>query len=336
MHAFIACMVSAMVTRPSQTKQARARRRRPIQLAALRGFEASARHLSFTLAADELALTQSSISRQVAAMESQVGRALFVRKTRALELTADGRQLHMVVAQALAGIDRCVDEIRGLDQPPRIGLTTYASFASLWLGPRLAVFQRQYPEIEIRVDASDRVVDLTTEGLDLAIRRCLPSRLGDAGHATQLCEEFATPALSPQLLERAGTRLRKPADLQHLPLIEMDDERWQAWRAGGWARWFDSVGVPPQPASGGKLIFGFVDQAMQAAVRGQGVVMGLTPMLADAVASGQLVTPFPRLVLDTGYRYYLIVRPERAAAPEVAAFVRWIGDEFARRPQPQG
>ena len=114
----------------------------------------------------------------------------------------------------------------------------------------------------------------------------------------------------------------------------MDYERWQAWRAGGWARWFDSVGVPPQPASGGKLIFGFVDQAMQAAVRGQGVVMGLAPMVADAVASGQLVTPFPDLTLATGYRYYLVLRPDRAAAPEVAAFVRWIGDEFARGPGP--
>ena len=133
---------------------------------------------TFTLAADELALTQSSISRQVATLESQVGRALFVRKTRALELTADGRQLHTVVAQALAGIDRCVDEIRGLDQPPRIGLTTYASFASLWLGPRLAVFQRQYPEIEIRVDASDRVVDLGSEGLDLAIGAACPRGSG--------------------------------------------------------------------------------------------------------------------------------------------------------------
>ncbi len=324
-----------MSPRPAAAKPGRSRRRRPIQLAALRGFEASARQLSFTLAADELALTQSSISRQIATLESQIGKPLFVRKTRALALTPDGRRLHGVVAQALAGIDRCVDEIRGLDQPPRVAVTTYASFASLWLGPRLAVFQRQHPEIEIRVDASDRVVDLASEGIDLALRRCPPERIGESDRATLLCEEFATPALSPQLLASAGVTLREPADLLRLPLIEMDD-RWQAWRGGGWARWLESCGVSPHAMAGGRLIFGFVDQAVQAAVRGQGVVMGLTPMLADAVAAGQLVTPFPAMTLPTGYRYYLVVRPDRAAAPEVAAFVRWLGDEFARGPVHEG
>lgn len=322
---------AGMATQPSPSKPARTRRRRPIQLAALRGFEASARRLSFTLAADELALTQSSISRQIALMESQVGKALFVRKTRALALTDDGRRLHAAVAQALAAIDRCVDEIRGLDQPPRVSVSTYASFASLWLGPRLAVFQRQHPEIEIRVDASDRPVDLAADGIDLALRRCPPARVGESDRATLLCEEFATPALSPQLLAQAGGAVRTPADLQGLPLIEMDD-RWHAWRGGSWARWFEAFGIPPRPATGGKLIFGFIDQAVQAAARGQGVVMGLSPMLADAVAAGQLVTPFPDRTVATGYRYYLIVRPDRAATPEVAAFVRWISDEFARGP----
>lgn len=322
-----------MSTRPAPTKPTRARRRRPVQLAALRGFEASARRLSFTLAADELALTQSSISRQIAALESQVGKALFVRRTRALALTADGQRLQVAVAQALAGIDRCVDEIRGLDQPPRISVSTYASFASLWLGPRLAVFQREHPEIEIRVDASDRAVDLAADGIDLALRRCPPARIGLGDAATLLCEEVATPALSPRLLEQSGLVLRVPSDLQGLPLIEMED-RWHAWRAGGWARWFETFGVAPQPTAGAKLIFGFVDQSVQAAVRGQGVVMGLSPMLADAVAAGQLVTPFPEMTMATGYRYYLIVRPDRAAAPEVAAFVRWVSDEFARGPGP--
>lgn len=320
---------AVMSTHPPPARPSRTRRRRPVQLAALRGFEASARRLSFTLAADELALTQSSISRQIAALESQVGKALFVRRTRALDLTDDGRRLHAAVAQALAGIDRCVDEIRGLNQPPRISLSTYASFASLWLGPRLAVFQRQHPEIEIRVDASDRVVDLAADGIDLALRRCLPARIGPGDTANLLCEEFATPALAPQLL--AGMTLRGPADLQRLPLIEMDD-RWQAWRGGGWTRWFETFGTNTPSAGAGKLIFSFVDQAVQAAIRSQGVVMGLTPMLADAVAAGQLVTPFPDMRLATGYRYYLVLRPERAGASEVAAFVRWINDEFARGP----
>ena len=145
-------------------------KRRPIGLAALRGFEAAARRLSFTDAAAELNLTQSSISRQIATLERQVGKALFVRKTRALLLTPAGAQLQQAVQQALAGIDRSVDALRGAGSAQRVTLSTYASFASLWLVPRLALFQRLHPGIEIRLDASDRVVDLQAEDVDLAIR----------------------------------------------------------------------------------------------------------------------------------------------------------------------
>jgi len=307
------------------------RRRRPIALSALRGFEAAARRLSFTLAAEELALTQSSVSRQIGALERQVGKALFVRRTRALELTAAGVRLQATVSQALAGIDRCVDQIRGVGQPPRVSLTTYASFASLWLVPRLAAFQHAHPQIEIRIDASDRQVDLQAEGIDLAIRRCLPTRMPAAG-ATLLCVEAVTPALSPHLLERIGKPLTQPSDLAALPLIEMDEE-WPSARASNWARWFEFAGAPRQRLVAGRLTFSFIDQAVQAAVRGQGVVMGRSPLIEDAVANGQLSTPFADLRMPTGYSYFLLLHDDRAAAPEVAAFARWLIEEFARGPQ---
>jgi LysR family transcriptional regulator, glycine cleavage system transcriptional activator len=313
----------------------RVRPRRPIQLAALRGFDAAARDLSFTLAADRLALTQSAVSRQIASLERQVGKALFVRKTRALALTAHGHRLHAAVAQALAGIDACVDAIRGVGQAPRIGVTTYASFASLWLVPRLAEFQQAHPKVEIRIDASDRMVDLAAEGLDLAVRRSLPARIDASEHTTLLGEEFVTPALSPRLLERSSTPpLRIPADLQRLPLIDMDGQ-WRPSFAGSWQSWFETFGVAPLPSASGKMTFSFVDQAVQAAVRGQGVVLGRTPMLQDAVAAGELLTPFPELQMATGYSYYLLVNPERSAAPEVVAFVRWLIDQFSRGPRRQ-
>src|SRR5574340_211157 len=146
------------------------RRRRPVGLASLRGFEAAARLLSFTRAADELALTQSAISRQIGTLERQVGKPLFVRGTRSLALTSAGVRLHAVVARVLADLDRCVDDLRGVDRPPRVSLTTYASFASLWLVPRLASFQHANPRIEIRIDASDRPIDLEAEAIDVAIR----------------------------------------------------------------------------------------------------------------------------------------------------------------------
>jgi len=327
------CMYGAsMPSRSPAPLAPSARRRRPLALAALRGFDAAARHLSFTLAAEELALTQSSVSRQVAALERQVGKALFLRKTRALVLTAAGARLHAAAAQALAGIDRVVEEIRGAARAPRVSLTTYASFASLWLVPRLAAFQHEHPQIEIRIDASDRQVDLQAEGIDVAIRRCKPAQLDGPSGALPLHEEFVTPALSPQLLERQHIAPAVPADLTRLPLIELD-EAWEAARAGSWARWFEHAGVALTAPNAGRLTFGFIDQAVQAAVRGQGVVMGRTPLLEDAVANRQLVLPFPEVRVATGYRYVLLVNPERADAPEVAAFRRWLVEEFERGPQ---
>jgi DNA-binding transcriptional LysR family regulator len=323
-----------MSPRAAPTRVPPVRRRRPIELSALRGFECAARHLSFTLAAEELSLTQSSISRQVATLEHQVGKPLFLRKTRALLLTAAGTRLLAAVAPALAAIDAGVDEIRGQPQAPRVSLTTYASFASMWLVPRLADFQRRHAGIEIRIDATDRSVVLQAEGVDIAIRRCLPAQLRGAEPATLLCEEHVTPALSPHLLERSGIMLREPADLLALPQIDMDD-RWPAAQAGGWARWLEFAGVTAQPLSAGRMTFSFIDQAAQAAVRGQGVVMGRSPMLEDAIAAGQLTAPFPALRMATGYCYYLLVNPDRAAARPVRAFASWLVAGFESGPSRQ-
>lgn len=190
-----------------------------------------------------------------------------------------------------------------------------------------------HPQIEFRVDASDRIADLEAEGLDLAIRRSRPSRVDTSDHVRLLCEEFVTPALSAQLLERSGAPLHSPLDLQRLPLIEIDDSL-RASFAASWRRWFETFGVSVQP-SGAKMTFSFIDQAAQAAVRGQGVVLGHTPMLDDALAAGQLSAPFPDLKMPTGYSYYLVLNPQRSTAPEVVVFVRWLLEEFARGPRRQ-
>lgn len=306
-------------------------RRRPIGLATLRGFEASARLLSFTLAAEELNLTQSSISRQVAALERQVGRPLFLRRTRALELTTAGGKLLHAVQQALGQIDRTVDGLRGDGDATRITLATYASFASLWLVPRLAAFQRDHPGIDIRIDAGDRLVDLDAEGVDLALRWTRPSNV--PRDALQLLAEEVTPAVSPLLLERSDVRLSEPQDLFKLPLLELDDAI-PTSAASAWTRWFEFAGVraaPPAP----RLLFTFVDQSVQAAVRGQGVVLGRAPFLADLTASGDLVTPFPKLRMATGYSYWLIERDATRDAPHVAAFRTWLIREFERGPERQ-
>ena len=304
-------------------------RRRAIGLAPLRGFEAAARLLSFTLAAQELNLTQSSISRQVAALERQVGRPLFVRRTRALELTPAGTRLLRSVQQAVHLVDRTVNEVRGEGHASRITVATYASFASLWLVPRLATFQRAHPNIEIRIDAGDRFVDLETDEVDLAIRWTKAANV--PGGALALLEEVVTPALSPLLLERSGARLKAVEDLYRFPLLGLDDTLPPS-ASSSWARWFDyanAKGTPPPP----RLLFTFIDQSMQAAVRGQGVVLGRAPFLADLVASGDLLTPFPKLQMPTGYSHWMIESQAARDNPHAVAFRDWVRAEFERGPQ---
>lgn len=304
------------------------RRRRPISLAPLRGFEAAARRLSFTEAAAELNLTQSSISRQIAALERQVGKALFVRKTRALVLTTAGVQLQRAVRQALAAVDQNVDEIRGLGSDRRMMLTTYASFASLWLVPRLAAFQRRYPDIEIRIDASDRLVDLQAEDLDVAIRWIPTGATSVDG--TLLIDDVVAPAVSPRLLQ--SVKLNSPADLAQWPLLDLDDSVAGA-RQLDWAHWFEFAGVSTVLPAAGRLVFSFLDQAVQAAIRGQGVALVRSPFLQDCLAAGDLVMPFPRLRMHVGYRHYLVINPARARRPHVDAFCKWLAEQFRQVPQ---
>jgi LysR family glycine cleavage system transcriptional activator len=305
-------------------------RRRPIGLAPLRGFESAARLLSFTLAAEELHLTQSAISRQVAALEADLGLRLFVRKTRALILTSAGERLMRSTQQVLGGLDRTVGEIRGRSATPRVVLTTYPSFASLWLVPRLAAFQRANPGIELRIDADNRRLDLEGEDVDIALRRC-PPRDAPAG-AVCLVEEEVTPALSAELLHRFGGTLQRPADLLRLPLIEIDDDL-PGDAAGTWSNWLQGAGVGEErDASTPVMVVTFVDQSMQAAARGHGVVMARRPFLDDMVASGQLLIPFPDQRVKTGYNTYLVVNRHSRKRKDVVQLRDWLLGEFARVP----
>lgn len=318
-------MYGASMAKPPSSDR---RRRRPIGLAALRGFESAARLLSFTAAAAELNLTQSSISRQIAGLEQQVGKPLFVRKTRALLLSPAGTQLLHAVRQALNGIDMTVDEIRGAAGVRRVTLSTYASFASLWLVPRLALFQRLHPDIEIRLDASDRIVDLQDEDVDIAIRWVPTGKLPPG--ATLLIDDVVAPALSPQLL--GGVKLHAPADLANWPLLDLDSSVPGTQRLN-WTTWFDYAGAGTVEPAAGRLVFSFLDQAVQAAVRGQGVALVRSPFLQDCVANGDLVMPFPRIRMPMSYRHVLAVNPAGARKPHVDTFLAWLAEQFEQAPR---
>lgn len=185
-------------------------RTRPISAGHLRAFEAVARHLNFRAASEEMALTQSAVSRQIQALEEEVGASLFLRHTRAVELTGAGAQLLLAVSQSLPRIDSAVRQIRQSAGRRAVALTTFASFASMWLIPRLEQFQRDHPDIDIRIDASDATLDLELADVDLALRYG-PVLTMPSG-ATRLFGDQLTPVVSPWLL-KGGVPLKTPADL---------------------------------------------------------------------------------------------------------------------------
>jgi LysR family transcriptional regulator, glycine cleavage system transcriptional activator len=295
-------------------------RSRPIAAGHMRAFEAVARHLNFRAAAEEMALTQSAVSRQIQSLEEEVGVNLFLRHTRAVELTSAGAQLLMAVSQSLPRIDNAVRQIRQSAGRRAVSLTTFASFASMWLIPRLEQFQRDNPEIDIRIDASDNTLDLDIADVDLALRYGPMASMPP--QAVRLFGEQLTPVVSPWLL-KSGPQFKSPADVAQFTLIEAGDAHhthleWLTWR-----RWFDEHGLAKlQPKRW--LYFNYAYQMVQAALTGQGVVLARLPLVAEALANGDLIEPLPKLRMDSPMAYWLLVGPRSAQRPEIKAFCEWL------------
>ncbi|HEY8357643.1 MAG TPA: LysR substrate-binding domain-containing protein [Ramlibacter sp.] len=294
-------------------------RTRPISAGHLRAFEAVARHLNFRAAAEEMALTQSAVSRQIQALEEEVGVGLFLRHTRAVELTSAGAQLLMAVSQSLPRIDAAVRQIRQSAGRRSVALTTFASFASMWLIPRLEQFQRDNPDIDIRIDASDNTLDLEIADVDLALRYGPMASM--PAQAVRMFGEQLTPVVSPWLLKTRS--LAKPADVAEFALIEAGDAHqthleWLTWR-----RWFDEHGLAKlQPKRW--LYFNYAYQMVQAALTGQGVVLARLPLVAESLANGDLLEPLPKLRMDSPMAYWMVVGPRSAQRPEIRAFCEWL------------
>jgi len=290
----------------------------------LRGFEAAGRRLSFTLAADELFVTQSALSRQIKALEDALGTPLFERRHRALALTAVGAAFHRATTEALDSVAVAADRARGASLSPGVTLSTTVSFASLWIIPRLSNFRARHPEVEVYVSADDRVVDLGRGDVDIAVRYLPESAAPE--HAVRLFGERMLPVASPRIIGGAAP-LRTPADLAHHVLLHLDDADgrtpWLDWRS-----WLASNGQPGMKAAG-SLRFKLYDQVIQAAVGGQGVALGRVPMIADHLRDGRLAAPFAKRY-DSARGYYAIVAPRAAERDDVGAFLRWLADEAAQ------
>ena len=318
-------------------------RTRPIGVGALRTFEAVARHLNFRAAAAELALTQSAVSRQIQSLEDDVGALLFVRHTRAVQLTGAGHVLLHASVTALDQIDGAVRQIRQSTGRQSVAVTTWASFASMWLIPRLESFQRDHPEIDIRIDATDTAVDLATADVDLALRYAAPESVGP--DAVRLFGEQLTPVASPWLLRE--NPIQRPEDLARVTLIEsghayrsrhFDVQTWQRWLerfAPANAR-RNEEGAPTGLSPQRWLYFNYANQIIQAALTGQGVALARTPMVAESLANGDLVEPLPQMRLDSPMGYWLLRARRSTQRPEVQAFCDWLLREAQRTRQAIG
>lgn len=286
----------------------------------LKGFEAAARHLSFTRAAAELFLTQSAISRQIQTLERQLGVRLFRRETRRLVLTAEGEMLQRAVGEAF---DRLADACAGLkaaQRRPRVNISAAVGIASLWLVPRLAAFQEAEPSVDVRLSADNRMVDLAREDIDLALRYIAPEAAPPG--ASLLFEEEVFPVAAPRLAAKLRAPLR-PEDLAKLTLLAYEDGGKAPWLS--WEPWLVGLGlahVRPKAV----LQFNQYDQLIRAAVDGRGIALGRGPLVAQLIAEKKL-RPLGGPRRHVAARAYFLLRSPRALRPEAQRFADWLQKE---------
>ena len=282
--------------------------RRLPSLNALRAFEAAARHGSFTGAAAELNVSQPAVSRMVHLLEERLGFPLFERRANALTLTDRGRALQPTLTGAFDAIARGVEEVTAMRAGPVLTLGVGATFAVRWLIPRLAGFHAGHPDVEVR---------LATGGASMPIRDdwTCAVMLGDGHWPGYEAEPLFTAGMLPVCAPALARTLRRPEDLLTATLLSV------SYWPDDWPHWFAAAGLTPPAAKG--LSFGNYVMALQAALDGVGVALGVRPYIVDDLAAGRLVTPFP-LAVPMGRAWYLVARPARHGEPGFAAFRAWL------------
>lgn len=281
-------------------------------LGMLRAFEAAARHLSFKRAAQELAVTPTAISHQIGRLEENLGVALFERRARRVVMTPAGSTLFPVLRDGLDAFADAVDGLRARKARRYVTLSATTAFTAKWLVPRAASFRAAYPDLDLRLHASDEPVDLAAGTVDAAIRYGRGTYPGL--HSEQLIADRFAPICSPRL------GLSEPAELKRATLIHFEwkltDRDTPVWR-----RWFAAAGLQADdPAAG--LTFSDESHAIQAALAGHGVALLSLILVSGELASGALVQPFGPVL--PGYRYHLVYREDHRGSGQVALVRDWI------------
>lgn len=299
----------------------RPRRRPRLSLDLLKGFDAAARHLSFTRAAQELSLTQSAISREIKTLETQLGRPLFDRINRGLRLTPAGRALHRAVGEALKLIEEATDRLDPTAAAETLTVTTSAPLASTWLVPRMARFLALHGDVDVRCVAANQWLDLEPERIDVALRWAPPGGSVPGGHRLFGIQLF--PVCAAALLTRRA--LRHPAELANHVLLDLETTTASgAW--SDWKPWLEAQGLAHlKPA--GALRFSHYDQVLQAAMDGSGIALGRHPHNARHLADGLLVAPLGDEARLAWGSYFVLVASRSAERTVVRKFVDWLHEE---------
>ena len=291
-------------------------------LNALRVFEAVARLGSFTKAGEELGMTQTAVSYQVKLLEENVGEPLFLRLPRHISLTDTGERLAPRVTEAFETLQAAMAEARG-ETEVTLQITCLATFAGQWLARRLGNFQLSHPNIAVRINTSDTLVDFSREGFDIGIR----SGTGEwpGLRAEKLMDVYFTPMLSPALAETIGG-VHEPADLLKLRIFDTTDP----W----WHQWLEAAGVPTSNLkTRATSFYGAQAYEASAAVAGQGVAILTPDFYPEELASGKLIRPFELQCTD-GRGYWLTYPENRRNVPKIKAFRNWIMTEMHGSTQP--
>jgi LysR family transcriptional regulator, glycine cleavage system transcriptional activator len=286
-------------------------------LNSLRSFESAARLASFSLAADELHVTHGAVSRSIKQLEEFLGLKLFQRRTRQVILTPAGAVYAARVRDVLDRLAGATQALTRDDAKGSLSVSTLPSFAAKWLMPRLFRFRREQPEIDIRLETTERLTDFGADGVDIAIRfgrGVYPGLISDL-----LLREEVFPACSPKLVD-GDWPLHEPSDLAHHTLIHDDFPI-------DWQGWLRMAGVTNVDVHRGPVFLSSV-LAMQAAVQGEGVVLARSALAADDLANGRLVKPFD-LSLPSDAAYYAVYPPRAIERRRVKVFRDWLLAECA-------
>ena len=283
--------------------------RAQLPLNALRAFEASARHLSFTRAAIELCVTQAAVSHQVKGLEARLGATLFRRLPRGLALTDEGLALLPSVRDSFDRLGDTLARFEGGRVLEVLSVGVVGTFAVGWLLPRLPDFRAAHPFVDLRLFTNNNRTDLAGEGLDCAVR------FGDgAWHGTEAAPLFEAP-MSPLCSPAMAERLTEPAALLAETLL-------RSYRAADWPDWFAAAGLSPPPIRGPVFDSSWV--MVEAAIQGAGVALAPPMMFARDLQQGRLARPFPTEV--SAGRYWLTWLKSKTPGPALRAFQAWLSD----------